>query len=90
MTYMEKFPAQEFEGTLYVFDRRITMDFDPKGKHVVVGKCEKCGTKSERYVNCRNPQCNKHFLCCESCSESDGKSFCSVECKEKILEPTFQ
>ena len=89
VTYMEKFPAQEFEGTLYVFDRRITMDFDTKDKHVVVGLCEKCGNKSERYVNFKNPQCNKHFICCENCSESDGKSFCSAECFEKIVGATY-
>jgi UPF0176 protein len=89
VTYMEKFPAQEFEGTLYVFDRRITMDFDAINnlgdKHVVVGECGKCGDKTERYVNCKNPMCNKHFLCCESCSEEDGQSFCGEECREKIL-----
>lgn len=85
VTYMEKYPAQEFEGTLYVFDKRITMDFDPKDKHVVVGECEKCGVKSERYVNCKNPRCNKHFLCCLECSEEGGHSFCSDECREKIL-----
>lgn len=84
VTYMEKFPAQEFEGSLYVFDNRITMDFDPKEKHVVIGKCEKCEVSSERYVNCKNPECNKHFLCCENCSESDGKSYCSPICFEKM------
>ncbi len=85
VTYMEQFPAQEFEGTLYVFDKRITMDFDPKEKHVVVGACDLCETPSERYVNCKNPRCNKHFLCCESCSETDGRSFCTVECRDKII-----
>jgi UPF0176 protein len=87
VTYMEKFPAQEFEGKLYVFDNRITMDFDSVnnlgGNHVVVGKCDKCSVPSERYVNCRNPECNKHFICCEKCSESDGKSYCSFSCKIK-------
>ena len=82
VTYMEKFPAQEFQGKLYVFDKRITMDFDPSDKHVVVGKCGKCATPSERYVNCKRPECNKHFLCCEQCSEEDGKSFCTEDCKE--------
>ncbi len=88
VSYMEKFPAQEFEGTLYVFDKRITMDFDSINnvgdKHVVVGKCDKCEVSSERFVNCKYPQCNKHFICCESCSEEDGKSFCSVECRDKL------
>jgi UPF0176 protein len=90
VSYMEKFPASEFEGTLYVFDKRITMDFDTLNnlgrKHKVVGKCEKCDSFSERYVNCKNKQCNKHFICCENCSEEDGKSFCGLECRNLVLE----
>ncbi|MEQ1561742.1 MAG: rhodanese-related sulfurtransferase [Nitrospira sp.] len=82
VSYMEKFPAQEFEGSLYVFDKRILMHFDPEDKHKVIGKCEKCEALSERYVNCKNPRCNKHFICCEECSEEDGRSFCSEECKQ--------
>ncbi len=85
VTYMEKFPGQEFEGSLYVFDKRITMTFDSPENHKVIGKCDKCETSSERYVNCKNPRCNKHFICCEACSEEDGKSFCSAECREKIM-----
>lgn len=83
VTYMEKFPAQEFEGSLYVFDRRIKMDFDPADKHVVVGECEKCHASSEHYVNCKNPGCNKHFICCNSCLGVDGKTFCSIMCASK-------
>ncbi len=86
VTYMEKFPAEEFEGSLYVFDKRITMTFDPADKHKVIGKCDKCETHSERYVNCKYPMCNKHIICCENCSEEDGRSFCSIECREKVLE----
>ena len=84
VTYIEKFPAQEFQGSLYVFDNRITTHFDPDDKHVVVGKCDKCGVSCERYVNCKNPECNKHFICCENCTEENGKSFCGDKCKEKI------
>jgi UPF0176 protein len=85
VSYMEKFPGQEFEGSLYVFDGRILMDFDPKDRHKVIGKCEKCEISSERYVNCKRPECNKHFICCEGCSEEDGRSFCSLECREIML-----
>lgn len=86
VTYMEKFPAQEFQGSLYVFDNRITTHFDAVDKHIVVGVCDKCGVSSERYVNCRNPVCNKHFICCEDCSETNYSSFCSNDCKEKIIQ----
>ncbi len=87
VTYMEKFPAQEFQGKLYVFDNRITMDFDSDTdlapKHVVVGICGKCSTPCERYVNCKHPECNKHFLCCENCSETNYDSYCSLWCRVK-------
>lgn len=84
VTYIEKFPAQEFEGTLYVFDRRVTMDFDPPEKHTVVGTCLLCGTASERYVNCKNPRCNKHFISCDQCA--DGGCFCSDGCAAVMSE----
>lgn len=85
VTYMEKYPAQEFEGTLYVFDKRITMDFDSKDKHIVIGKCDICQNLSEKYVNCRNKKCNKHFICCLDCFEGDkGEPLC-IEC-QKIYE----
>jgi UPF0176 protein len=83
VSYMEKYPAQEFKGTLYVFDNRVTMDFDPKEKHEVIGKCDFCQVSTENFMNCGNPQCNLKLLCCESCCE-DEKAFCSMECKNKF------
>ncbi len=89
VSYMEKFPAEEFEGKLYVFDGRITMDFDSGtnlgDKHVVVGRCAKCELPCERYVNCKRPECNKHFICCENCAESNYTAFCDEECKGLML-----
>ncbi len=83
VSYMEKFPSQEFQGSLYVFDNRIIMNFNSDG-HIVLGKCDKCEASSERYVNCKRPECNKHIICCEDCSESDGKSYCSDNCREMM------
>lgn len=85
VTYMEKFPAQEFKGKLYVFDKRVVMDFDPEDKHEVIGVCDKCGAKTEHFVNCRNKQCNKHILCCDACKLSDGTAVCSPECEAKVM-----
>jgi UPF0176 protein len=86
VSYMEKFPAQEFEGTLYTFDNRIVMDFDPKDKHVVVGECDFCDDKTEDFYNCRNPQCNLKVLSCRHCfEEMGGQVFCSDECRDTIV-----
>lgn len=86
VTYMEKFPAEEFKGTLYVFDKRITMDFDPADKHEVIGTCDKCASACETFFNCRNKQCNKKMLCCADCRSEDGIVFCSDACEQAVRE----
>ena len=87
-SYMEKYPGEDFKGTLYTFDNRIVMDFG--GDREIIGKCEKCGEKSERYSNCADPICHKHIICCEKCSEENGEVFCSEACKVKMLNSKVQ
>ncbi len=66
VTYMEKYPGEDFKGSLYVFDGRVTYATTPE--HEVVGRCEKCGQPAETYVNCANNECHRHFICCMACS----------------------
>ena len=77
--YMEKFPGEDFLGTLYTFDGRIVMDFG--GKREIVGKCYFCGNLSERYENCARPECNRRFIRCNECAEREEKEWCSAECR---------
>lgn len=79
-SYMEKFPGKDFLGSLYTFDNRVVMDFG--GDREIVGKCDKCGEKTENYVNCKNDLCHKHLLLCDSCVEKGGV-FCGQECASK-------
>lgn len=81
-TYMEKYPGEDFLGTLYTFDQRVTMDFG--GKRQVIGKCRLCSTESERYVNCGNDDCHLHFIACEGCASEDGRTYCSAECTTQV------
>lgn len=68
VSYMEKYPNEDFLGKLYVFDNRILMGFNTSASdHVVVGRCEKCGLPSENYVNEDNGKYRRHFICCEQC-----------------------
>ncbi len=83
VSYMKKYPNQAFKGKLYVFDKRIAVDFDNPDNHTVVGKCDICESPTERYVNCRNKECNAHFLVCETCETEKGV-FCSEGCKESV------
>ncbi len=82
VTYMEKYPNEDFKGKLYVFDNRVAMGFytdDPK--HEVIGKCDSCGETSENYVNCANPVCHRHFIACANCLEDGGgQAFCPGGC----------
>lgn len=81
VTYMEKFPNQHFKGKLYVFDKRYLLGFNTQSPdHEIVGKCFKCGAKSENFINCAYDICHKHFICCENCLVN-GVSFCSQKCK---------
>lgn len=86
VSYMEQFPNEDFEGKLYVFDRRLMLGFytdDPK--HKVIGTCDTCGTASEQYINCENKTCNKHMILCDDCVAKTvakhGKKVCPNGCK---------
>ncbi len=89
VSYMEKYPNEDFLGKLYVFDGRVAMGFDTDSKnHVIVGKCDKCGKSSDNYVDCDYIHCkgHRHFICCENCLDENGKSFCSDECKNNYYQ----
>ena len=78
VSYMEKYrDNQEYKGSLYVFDNRLTMAFADKEVRGVVGICESCLGQSENYVNCSDNTCHRHFIICEHCIEkSGGKAVC--------------
>jgi UPF0176 protein len=88
VSYMEKYPGQNFQGSLYVFDKRVVMNFDNPENHKIISKCSKCDKPSEHYVNCANLMCHAHFICCEDCLEQNaenhpphGKAYCNVKCR---------
>ncbi len=78
-TYMKAFPGEDFLGSLYVFDRRITERFTDN--YDVVGVCESCKAVSEHYGNCTFDDCHKKIILCESC-EAKGPFFCADECAQ--------
>ncbi|HSR89623.1 MAG TPA: rhodanese-related sulfurtransferase [Candidatus Udaeobacter sp.] len=81
VSYMEKYPDEDFAGKLYVFDGRVTMAFSSENnKHEIVGHCRKCGTSNENFVNCLLPTCHDHFICCQNCLNAKGEPFCSWRC----------
>jgi UPF0176 protein len=83
VSYMEKFPGQNFDGSLFVFDGRKTMHFNGEN-HKPIATCEFCGVTSERFKNCADPFCNKKHIACENCTPK-GESRPCPECAVKAL-----
>ncbi len=73
--YMEKYPGENFLGTLYTFDGRVTMDFG--GEREVIGACSHCGAKTENFADCSVHSCGNHFLACDTCRDEEGMVCCS-------------
>lgn len=83
VTYMEKYPNEEFKGALYVFDNRLVMGFnmeDPKRE--IIGRCASCNSPSENYINCKDDFCHRHFICCKNCVDEDNKALCPMGCRD--------
>lgn len=90
--YMEKYPGQDFKGTLFTFDNRLVMDFGGEEREIV-GECVVCSKKSENYTNCANNRkldvknnakklCNKKIIVCEECLEKGNKEEKEILCKD--------
>jgi UPF0176 protein len=52
-----------WKGSLYVFDKRMSVDFTPDA--ATIGSCESCGAPTKRMENCTDPSCRELFVVCE-------------------------
>jgi len=80
--YMEKYPGENFLGTLYTFDGRVTMDFG--GEREVIGACSHCGAKTEDFADCSVQTCGNHFLACDVCRDENGQVGCREHFKNTV------
>lgn len=86
-TYMKTYPGEDFLGSLYVFDGRITERFTDA--YEIIGICAVCGSKSEHYGNCAWDECHKKMIFCESCENEARELYCDSACRinhSKVLE----
>lgn len=88
VSYMEKYPGQNFEGSLFVFDNRQTMHFNDPKTHKTLNACLYCAGPAERLKNCDNPICNLRCVVCAECDLKDSSRFCP-DC-EKNMSTTTQ
>ena len=64
--YGEKYADKGYwEGSLYTFDGRMTVDFSQDTK--VIGECDQCGSPTKSFTNCANQSCHQLYLLCEKC-----------------------
>lgn len=81
VSYMEKYPGEDFQGSLYVFDNRLVMGFnydDPNRE--IIGTCANCGEKSENFINCTDHFCHRHFIACTTCLDGAESMYCPMGC----------
>lgn len=75
--YMERYPGEDFLGTLYTFDQRKVMHFG--GNREIIGRCHRCDAPTETYANCANDSCDEQLLVCTSCA-TNRSLLCSRAC----------
>jgi UPF0176 protein len=63
-----------WEGSLYVFDDRMNINFTDKAK--TIGECEKCGGATSRFRNCSNLSCKDLVLLCDNCAAQPESLTC--------------
>lgn len=77
--YAKETGGKDFDGTLYVFDGRVSVPVNTVNP-LYVAQCKKCGEATGRNLNCANVECNEQFNMCESCSD-EMEGACSDACK---------
>ncbi|MGO1891535.1 MAG: oxygen-dependent tRNA uridine(34) hydroxylase TrhO [Corynebacterium variabile] len=80
--YGEQFgDAGLWEGSLYVFDRRMHVEFSEDAAQI--GHCIHCGEPTNIYRNCINGDCRDMVLICDDCVADPSTAHCGrQECRE--------
>ena len=69
-----------WEGSLYVFDRRLKIEFSDDAK--VLGTCNLCLAPTAQFHNCSNLACLKLTLVCGACEAASPTISCE-DCREQ-------
>jgi len=64
-----------WEGSLYVFDDRLNINFTPDA--VTIGECEACSGPTSSFRNCTNLGCKDLVLLCDHCFEDPAHLKCN-------------
>lgn len=69
-----------WEGSLRVFDDRMTIDFSDQAS--VIGVCSHCEGATSNYENCAYANCNDLVLICEDCTSNPDLLFHTEACRQ--------
>ena len=73
--YGEKFKDKGlWDGSLYVFDGRMNIDFSSEAK--TIGECEACSGPTSQFFDCSNLGCRDLVLLCDSCAKNPKNLEC--------------
>lgn len=71
-----------WEGSLRVFDNRMTIDFSDHTK--TIGRCTHCDGPTSNFENCAFANCNDLVLICENCKENPDLLFHTEDCRKSV------
>ena len=83
LNFCKQYPNTLWEGKCFVFDQRLLSHVDPDSK--IISNCSVCEDKSDRYVNCKYPDCDDLIVLCERCGEQLDECCCQ-ECSDNYKE----
>ena len=63
-----------WEGSLYVFDKRMNIEFTDQAK--TIGRCSICAHPTSKFENCANLACRELTLVCASCAPQHSAQDC--------------
>ena len=69
-----------WEGSLYVFDKRMHMEFSDEA--VTIGRCVRCENPTNKFENCSNPSCRNLNLYCADCASAPETLQCPQGCTD--------
>lgn len=70
-----------WEGSLRVFDDRMTVNFSDHAK--TIGECTHCSNKTSNFENCLLKSCNDLVLICEECLLNADLLYHSEACRQE-------
>jgi UPF0176 protein len=72
-----------WEGSLRVFDDRMTIDFSDHAK--TIGECTHCNAKTSNFENCALSSCNDLVLICDVCKQDSNLLYHTIDCRQAAL-----